>query len=291
MGETTSSSNIEVRDGNGHRCAPSQVGELVYRPRMLTGKVKKNALRAQGLTDDTFDHVAAGITVQRQAEERNVMKIGCVGAGFIGRAVAKLAVEHGHQVMLSNSRAPRTLTSTAIAVRAGIGTVADAVAFGDVVLLAIPFYAVADLDPAPFVGKIVMDACNYYPGRDEPVPELDSGATTTSEIVQRHLAGAKVVKAWNAILERDIEKDARSAGTPERRALPIAGDDAETKANVVTLFEDLGYDVVDAGPLREGWRFERARPAYCVPLDRAGLEAKLAEAGAGQQIEGAWRAA
>lgn len=217
------------------------------------------------------------------------MKIGCVGAGFIGRAVAKLAVEHGHQVMLSNSRGPRTLTSTAIAVRAGIGTVADAVAFGDVVLLAIPFYAVADLDPALFAGKVVMDACNYYPGRDEPVPELDSGATTTSEIVQRHLVGAKVVKAWNAILERDIEKDARPAGAPDRRALPIAGDDADAKTFVAGLFDDLGYDAKDAGQLAEGWRFERARPAYCVPLDQTGLEAKLAEAGAAQQSEGAWR--
>ena len=216
------------------------------------------------------------------------MKIGCVGAGFIGRAVAKLAVEHGHQVMLSNSRGPRTLTSAAIAVRAGIGTVADAVAFGDVVLLAIPFYAIADLDPALFEGKIVMDACNYYPGRDEPVPALDDGSDTTSGIVQRHLAGAKVVKAWNAILERDIEKDARPAGAPDRRALPIAGDDAEAKATVAALFHDLGYDVVDAGPLSEGWRFERARPAYCVPLDRRSLEQKLADAGT-RVAEGSWR--
>ncbi len=216
------------------------------------------------------------------------MKIGCVGAGFIGRAVAKLAVEHGHQVMLSNSRGPRTLTSAAISVRAGIGTVADAVAFGDVVLLAIPFYAIADLDPAPFAGKVVMDACNYYPGRDEPVPALDEGTTTTSEIVQRHLAGAKVVKAWNAILERDIIPDARPAGASDRRALPIAGDDAEAKALVAGLFDDLGYDVIDAGPLSEGWRFERARPAYCARLDRAELEAKLTDAGT-RVAEGSWR--
>ena len=216
------------------------------------------------------------------------MKIGCVGAGFIGRAVAKLAVEHGHQAMLSNSRGPRTLTSTAISVRAGIGTVADAVAFGDIVLLAIPFHAIPDLDPAPFAGKIVMDACNYYPGRDDPVPALDDGSTTTSEIVQRHLAGARVVKAWNAILERDIEKDARPAGAADRRPLPIAGDDADAKATVAALFDDLGFDVLDAGLLSEGWRFERARPAYCVRLDRAGLEAKLAEAGT-RVAEGSWR--
>ena len=218
------------------------------------------------------------------------MKIGCVGAGFIGRAVAKLAVQHGHEAMLSNSRGPRTLTSTMVSTRATIGTAADAVAFGDVVLLAIPFYAVTDLDPAPFAGKVVMDACNYYPGRDDPVPELDDGSATTSGLVQKHLAGAKVVKAWNAILERDIDKDARPAGAPDRRALPISGDDAEAKTTVAALFDDLGYDVLDAGPLAEGWRFERARPAYCMPLDRAALQAKLAEAGEGRQAEGAWRA-
>lgn len=216
------------------------------------------------------------------------MKIGSIGAGFIGRAVARLAVAHGHQVMLSNSRSPRTLTSTAVSVRAGIGTVADAAAFGDVVLLAIPFYAIADLDPAAFAGKIVMDACNYYPGRDEPVPALDNETATTSGLVQQHLAGAKVVKAWNAILERDIEPDARPAAAPDRRALPIAGDDAEAKTTVAALFDDLGYDVVDAGPLSEGWRFERARPPYCVRLDRAGLEAKLADAGS-RVAEGSWR--
>lgn len=216
------------------------------------------------------------------------MKIGCVGAGFIGRAVGKLAVEHGHQVMLSNSRGPRSLTSAAISVRAAIGTVADAVAFGDVVLLAIPFYAIEDLDPEMFVGKIVMDACNYYPGRDEPVAALDDGGDTTSEIVQRHLTGAKVVKAWNAILERDIDKDARANGAVDRRALPIAGDDAGAKAIVAELFDDLGYDVLDAGALKEGWRFERARPAYCVPLDRAALAAKLADAET-RVAEGSWR--
>ena len=216
------------------------------------------------------------------------MKIGMVGAGFIGRAVARLAVAHGHEAMLSNSRGPRTLTSAMVSVKSQIGTVAQAVAFADIVLLAIPFYAIKDLDPAPFAGKIVMDACNYYPGRDEAVPALDAGTATTSGLVAQHLAGAKIVKAWNAILERDIEKDARLAGAPDRRALPIAGDDADAKAAVARLFDDLGYDAVDAGPLAEGWRFERARPAYCVPLDVAGLRAKLADAG--QQVsEGSWR--
>lgn len=216
------------------------------------------------------------------------MKIGIVGAGFIGRAVARLAVSRGHTVMLSNSRSPRTLLSTVASIGCQVGTAADAAAFGDAVLLAIPFAALPELDPAPFVGKIVMDADNYYPMRDDAIEALDKGETTTSEMTGRHLAGAKVVKAFNAILERDIEKDARPAGAPDRRALPIAGDDAAAKRTVSELLDDLGFDVVDAGALAEGWRFERARPAYCAPLDRAGLTAALADAGT-LVPEGSWR--
>ncbi len=216
------------------------------------------------------------------------MKLGIVGAGYIGRAVARLAVAHGHEVMISNSRHPRTLASAMVALRCNIGFAAEAAQFGELTLLAVPFFAVHDLDPATFADKVVMDACNYYPGRDEAVQALDQGSTTTSEIVQRQLYTAKIVKAWNAILERDIEPDAAPAGKPGRRALPIAGEDADAKRRVTAFFDDLGYDIVDAGPLAEGWRFERAQPAYCVKLDRAGLEAALASAGV-RVAEGSWR--
>ena len=133
-----------------------------------------------------------------------------------------------------------------------------------------------------------MDADNYYPMRDGVVPELDNHSTTTSEITATHLKGSKIVKAWNAILERDIETTGLPPGAPGRRALPIAGDDPEAKKVVSELFDGLGFDVVDAGPLAEGWRFERARPAYCVSLDRPGLMQALQNAGA-KVSEGAWR--
>ena len=216
------------------------------------------------------------------------MKIGILGAGFIGRAVARLAVQNGYEVMLSNSRNPMTLVSAMISIGCKIGTAQDASEFGDLVLLAVPFANVKDVAVAPLAGKIVLDACNYYPQRDGAVAELDTHATTTSEMVASHLAGAKVVKAFNAILEKDIEKDALPAGGGARRALPIAGDDAEAKQAATALLEKLGYDVVDAGPLKEGWRFERARPAYCVPLDSAGLREALENAGTSVE-EGSWR--
>ena len=191
-------------------------------------------------------------------EVLELKRIGIVGAGFIGRAVARLAVQHGFEVMISNSRSPKTLGSAMVSIRCFVGTTQNAVEFGDVVVLAVPFHATTDIDPAPFAGKILLDADNYYPLRDGTVDALEAGSTTTSEITQRHFAGARVVKAFNAILERDIETTGAPSGTPDRRALPIAGDDPEAKVVVSRLLDQLGFDVVDAGVLKEGWRFERA---------------------------------
>ena len=80
------------------------------------------------------------------------------------------------------------------------------------------------------------------------------------------------------------------ADRPDRRALPIAGDDGAAKTRVAELHDQLGYDTVDAGPLREGWRFERAKPAYCLPLGTAALRAALASASReGELPDGSWR--
>ncbi len=213
------------------------------------------------------------------------MRIGIIGAGFIGRAVAKLATTRGFEVMISNSRGPKSLMSTAASIGCRVGTAKDASEFGDVVLVAVPFSNILELSPQPLAGKIVMDANNYYPQRDGAIDALDKYATTTSEMLANHLQGAHVVKAFNAILERDIIKDADAA---DRRALPIAGDDAHAKKVVTDLLNALGYDAVDAGRLSEGWRFERARPAYCVPFDREGLIHALAAADTSVP-EGSWR--
>ncbi len=219
------------------------------------------------------------------------MKIGIIGAGFIGRGLASLAGKSGHEVMISNSRAPRTLGSTAVALRCQVGTAADAAAFGEVVLLAIPFYAIDSLPADALKGKIVVDANNYYPERDGAIAELDRNETTTSEMLARHLTGARVVKAFNAILQRDLEVDCRAAGAPDRRALPIAGDDAQAKQVVTGLLDQFGYDTVDAGPLAEGWRFQRAKPAYCIRLDIEGLKHALAAAQRDVEVpHGSWRA-
>ena len=219
------------------------------------------------------------------------MKVGIVGAGFIGRAIAQLAVESGNDAMVSNSRGPETLVSIPSGIGAKIGAVSDAIAFGDVVLVAIPFNAIGSLPAPAMAGKVVLDANNYYPERDGQVAELDDRFITTSEMLARQLPQSRIVKAFNAILARDLVKGGQMRGSSERRALPIAGDDPDAKRMVAGLQEQFGFDVVDAGPLAESWRFERAKPAYCVPMNAADLRRALAAAERDAEVvEGSWRA-
>ncbi len=190
--------------------------------------------------------------------------IGLIGAGHIGSQLARLAVAHGYRVVLSNSRGPETLTSLVqeLGPDATAGTSADASAAGDIVVVTIPLKNIGDVPVAPLAGKIVIDTNNYYPQRDGHIPELDNGTATTSELLQRHLPTSKVVKAFNHIQAAALTTQAQPAGTPNRRALAIAGDDADSKAVVARLIDQFGFDVVDLGPLSESWRIERDMPGY-----------------------------
>ena len=218
------------------------------------------------------------------------MKIGIIGAGFIGRAIATHAIRLGHVVMIANSRAPETLGSTLVALGCKGGTAEQVAAFGDVIVVAIPLKSYRSIPVAPTAGKIVIDANNYYPQRDGQITELDTHQATTSELLARHLPQARVVKAFNAILQKDLAEGGQPPGTPGRRALPIAGDDAAAKAIVGTLYDQFGYDSIDAGPLAEGWRFQRAMPAYCIALNATNMRRALAEAERGKEKpHGSWR--
>jgi predicted dinucleotide-binding enzyme len=189
--------------------------------------------------------------------------VGLIGSGRIGGTVARLAVTAGHRVLLSNSRAPDTLKDLA----AELGPLARATtgqeaAGGELVVVAIPLRAVPSVPPGPLAGRVVIDTCNYYPRRDGQFPELDSGALTSSELIQRRLPSSAVVKAFNNIYYRHLESLARPAGAADRSYLPIAGDDAAAKAAVTNFLDSIGYGVVDAGPLAEGWRQQPGTPVY-----------------------------
>ncbi len=218
------------------------------------------------------------------------MKIGILGAGFMSRALATLAKQNGHEVMISNSRDPRTLISTAAATGCAIGTAQEAAAFGEVVVVAVPFGSIHALPAAALDGKVVIDTCNYYPQRDGPIEALDTHATTTSQMLAAALPGVKVEKAFSAILAKDLETDGKPAGAPNRRALPLAADDESAKRVVSELVDQFGFDSVDAGALADSWRFERAKPVYCIALDRAGLVEGLAAAQREVELpHGSWR--
>lgn len=159
------------------------------------------------------------------------------------------------------------------------------------VALALPFSNYKTIPTELLSGKIVVDINNYYPERDGQIIELDEGRITTSEMIAQHLPGSRVVKAFNSIMANDLQNDGRPPGTPGRRALPMAGDDPAAKAIVAKLVDEAGFDPVDVGPLSEGWRFERARPVYCVPFDKVGLTSALAQSSRDNfEAEYSWRA-
>ena len=190
--------------------------------------------------------------------------IGLIGAGHIGSQVARAALSNGYDVVLSNSRGPQTL-STLIAElgpRARAATPEEAARVADIAVVTVPLKNYRAVPVEPLAGKIVIDTNNYYPQRDGHIPELDNESTTTAELLQAHMPKSKVVKAFNHIYASQITTDGRPAGTPNRRALVIAGDDAEAKKVVTRLLDQFGFDTVDAGPLKEGWRIQRDTPGY-----------------------------
>jgi 8-hydroxy-5-deazaflavin:NADPH oxidoreductase len=190
--------------------------------------------------------------------------VGLIGSGKIGGTVARLAVAAGYDVVLSNSRGPDTLKELVdeLGARARAGTPAEAAAAGDLVLVSVPFRAYPTVPVEPLAGKVVMDTNNYYPQRDGQIAELDDESSTNSELLQRHLPTSRVVKVFNNIYFVHLGSLARPRGAADRSVLAIAGDDAAAKATVTGFLDDIGYDAVDAGPLAEGWRYQRDEPAY-----------------------------
>ncbi|MEP7074383.1 MAG: NAD(P)-binding domain-containing protein [Acidobacteriota bacterium] len=188
------------------------------------------------------------------------MKIGIIGAGNIGSTVARLFVDAGHQVAISNSRGPETLDELAseLGDNAEASTVENAIDFGDVVLISIPLKNHRDLPTNGWENKVVIDSNNYYPDRDGQIADLDSGKTTSSELLEKHLPGARIVKGFNTIWSEHLKTVGdKSLPLGERRAIFIAGDDSGAKEIVAKLIESIGFAAVDTGFLAEGGRSQQ----------------------------------
>jgi len=190
--------------------------------------------------------------------------IGLIGAGHIGSQVARLAIASGYSVVVSNSRGPETLSALVkeLGPKARAGTAREAARDGEIVVVSIPLKNYREVPVEPLAGKIVIDTNNYYPQRDGRIPELDNESTTTAELLQAHLPTSRVVKAFNHIYAAELTTHGQPPGTKNRRALVIAGDDPQAKASVAHLLDQFGFDAVDAGPLKEGWRIQRDTPGY-----------------------------
>ena len=193
------------------------------------------------------------------------MRVGIIGAGRMGQALATRCAIAGHQVTISNSRGPHTLAGVVAALEGNVraGTVAQAVQLGEVVAIAIPLPAVLDLPAAPFTGRIVVDATNYYPEPDRRLQELDADLTTSSELLASTLPGAAVVKAFNTIYFRRLLDDSQpNLPATQRLAIPVAGDDVDAKRTVIDLIDQLGFTAVDTGTLAESRRQQPGSSLY-----------------------------
>jgi len=193
--------------------------------------------------------------------------IGFIGSGMVGGTVARLSVAAGHRVVLSNSRGPETLHDLVaeLGPLAAAATTGEAAEAGDLVVVSIPVRAIADVPARPLAGKPVLDTCNYYSQRDGQIEVLDTGALTSSGLLQHHLPDAHVVKVFNNIYYRHLASLARPSGAPDRTVLPIAADNAAAKTAVTAYLDSIGYHAVDAGTLADSWHQEPGTPVYGAP--------------------------
>lgn len=197
------------------------------------------------------------------------MRIGIIGSGNIGGVLTRRLVPLGHDVTVANSRGPASLDGLARQTGARAGSVEEAVLSADLVVLAVPLKAVPALPADAFSGHVVVDANNFYPGRDGDLAGLDAPHAASSQWVADHFRDARIVKVFNTIQAAHIGDHATEPGTVARRALPVAGDDPAAKREVMALVNELGFDPVDAGTLSESWRQQPGTPVYDRNLDAA----------------------
>lgn len=202
--------------------------------------------------------------------------IGILGAGKVGTAIARRALAAGYEVRVASSRAPAeiALVLQFVAPGAIAASAADVVAASDIIILALPLSKYRSLDPAALKGKIVVDAMNYWAQTDGTLPEFE-GAPSSSEVIADHLNSARLVRGFNHMGYHEIDGEARPAGDPERRALAVAGDDAEARAVLAGMIDRLGFDPVDAGGLAAARGFAIGTPVFGAPLNKQDLQAAL----------------
>jgi 8-hydroxy-5-deazaflavin:NADPH oxidoreductase len=203
-------------------------------------------------------------------------RIGIIGSGHIGGTIGGLWVKAGHPVMFS-SRHPDELKDmvAGLGALAQAGPVDKAIAFGDVVFIAVPYGALPQVgrdNAAALKGKVVLDACNATAARDGAIAE-EVERDGIGVISQKYLPRTRLVRGFNTMSYMTFAKE---ANRPDPRlAIPIASDDAEAVQVVSGLVRDAGFDPVVVGKLADAKRFQRGGPGYGQPVSAAELKQKL----------------
>jgi predicted dinucleotide-binding enzyme len=200
-----------------------------------------------------------------------------LGAGHVGPVIARVAIAAGYHVSIAASGAPAriALITQVLAPGAEPRWAADAVEDADIVVLAIPLHKFAAFDPALVADKLVVDTMNYWPPVDGVQEMFEDRRYGTSEIVQRRLPRSTVVKTLNHIGYHELEDDRRPAGSPERRALGVAGDDPGAVDVVAEVIERIGYETVRLDSLSAGRILESGGPVFGASLHRTDFESAL----------------
>ena len=206
--------------------------------------------------------------------------IAIIGSGHVGSSLARAAIGHGYDVVLSNSQGPDSLAGLvrSLGPHAQAATPAEAAATGDFAIVAIPITTIGQVPVEPLAGKVVIATINYFPQRDAHIPEIDNGTTTVPGVLQAHLPESRVVRAFSMIDAADVSEDGHPAGDPKRRALALAGDDPGAKELVARLYDEFGFDTVDLGGLAESWRVDPGQAAFVTHQNAAELRANVANA-------------
>lgn len=208
------------------------------------------------------------------------MKIGIIGAGNVGSALAIHFHKLQHTVQIANSRGPETLSKVTEETGATPISVSEVATGVDLLVIAIPMKSVPSL-PKDLLRELparspIIDTGNYIPLRDGVIDEIEGGLTEsewTARVLQR-----PVIKAFNNITTYSLIHGGLPKGSAMRIALPVSGDDIEAKRFVIALLEDMGFDGVDAGPLSESWHQQPGTPAYCTDYNVEMLRSSLASA-------------
>jgi predicted dinucleotide-binding enzyme len=207
------------------------------------------------------------------------MKISVIGAGNIGRTLARHLAKLGHRVSIANSRGPETLAALGNELGAKPVSVVEAAEASDVVIVSIPQKAIVDLPPGLFArvsrGVVVIDTGNYYPELRDGRIEAIEGGMLDSQWVEQQL-GRPVIKAFNSIYAKSLLEKGSPKGASPRIALPVAGDLPSARSTALGLVDELGFEPIDGGALADSWRQQPGTPAYCQDLDASALQRALA---------------